>query len=166
MKTAFAAAVLAVAAIATVPAAEARGFGRFGEEDNFNKIQDLTIPSEIDRADLPPEWLKGIELDSHTVTHWVGAGLWLEDVGYAIRVPGSDDYWELNAELTKGLQDLKVLPDPLPKYEIPVMDYVFGYSLWIVIAVLALWYGVSALLKRNRPAPADVPPAGAPPSGA
>ena len=131
-----------------------------------NKIQDLTIPGDIDPADLPPEWQKGIELDSHTVTHWIGGGAWLENVGYAIRVPGADDYWALDAEMTKALQEAKVLPDPLPKYEIPVMDYVFGYSLWIIIGVLAVWFGVSALLKRNKPAPADVPPAGTPSSGA
>ncbi|MDP3740577.1 MAG: hypothetical protein Q8R02_24535 [Hyphomonadaceae bacterium] len=43
---------------------------------------------------------------------------------------------------------------------------VFGYSLRIVIGVLALWFGVSALLKRSKQASATVPPAGAPPSGA
>jgi hypothetical protein len=53
----------------------------------------------------------------------------------------------------------------LPVLLMLVAGFVFGYSLWIIIAVLALWYGVTALLKRNKPAPANVPPAGAPPSG-
>ncbi len=142
-------AIAFAAAVASAPAAEARGLGRFGEADNFHKIQDLSVPPEL-AGEFPADWSKGIELDSHTVTHWLGGGAWLEDKGYAIKIRGEDRYWPVNSRMTKELQDLSILPNPLPKYEIPVMDYVFGYSLWIVIAVLALWYGVAAMLKRKK----------------
>lgn len=156
MRRAFFAFAFAAAALAAAPAAEARGFGRFGNEDNFHKIQDLVIPAEL-AGEVPPEWSQGVELDSHTVTHWLGGGAWLEDKGYAITVRGGEKYWDLDEKLTGALQEANILPKPLPKYEIPVIDYVFGYSLWIIIAVLALWYGAAAMLKRKKPETVQAP---------
>lgn len=143
-------AIALVALLASAPDAEARGLGRFGNEDVFHKIQDLEIPAEL-AGELPPKWSEGVELDSHLVTHWLGAGAWLEDKGYAIKLRGGDTYWPLDADMAAGLQEMNILPRPLPKYEIPVIDYVFGYSLWIVIAVLVAWYAVAAMMKRKKP---------------
>ena len=165
MKLVLAVAAIAAAFLAMAPAAEARGVGRFGEEDNFNKVQTLSLPAELANA-LPPEWAKGIELDTHTITHWFGAGAWLEDKGFAITVPGTDDYWQLTDEMTTELQGAGILPSPMPKYEIPIMDYVFGYSLWIVLAVVALFYGGKALLFKKKPEPVPAASPDQPPPAA
>ncbi len=162
MKLVLAVAALAAAFLAITPAAEARGFGRFGEEDNFNKVQALTVPAELADA-LPPEWSRGIELDTHTITHWFGAGAWLEEKGFAIVVPGTEDYWQLDDEMTAELQGAGILPSPMPKYEIPIMDYVFGYSLWIVLGAIALFYGAKVLLFKKKPEPVPAASSSQPP---
>jgi hypothetical protein len=158
------AALAAICFCALAPAAEAKGFGRFGEDQTIHEIQPLTIPEDVASAGvLPPEWAEGAQLGYMTTTHWFGAGLYMSQDGYVIHQPGTDSYWDLDAEGIAELQAMGVLPDPLPAFSPPVIEYVFGYSLWIVIAVLVLWYGGRALMKRKpssrQPEPADAPPA-------
>lgn len=156
-------AVMAVA-FAAMFAPRADAAGMFGEQDNFNTIQKITVPdSLIAEYGLPAEWAGDrTELVSHTTTLFILAGVNITDHGYAIQVGGTDGYWELNPDLTKALQEANVLPNPLPKYSIPIIDLLFGYSLWILIAGFALFYGAKALFfKKKAEAQPTEPPAAA-----
>ncbi len=162
-------AVFAVA-FAAMFAPQAHAAGMFGEEDTFNTIQKITVPDAlIAEYKLPPEWAGDkTELVSHTTTLFILAGVNITDKGYAIQIAGSDDYWDLTPDLTAGLQEVGVLPTPMPKYSIPIIDLLFGYSLWVVIAGLAVFYGAKALLfrkKKDEPLAAE-PPAAEPPAAA
>ena len=61
-------------------------------------------------------------------------------------LPGPDE--------VKELQRGGLLPDPLPPYRIPALDYAFGYLLWEVILLVAQWSWVERLVKRRRMAAA------------
>jgi hypothetical protein len=135
----------------TASAAEARGFGRFGEDQKIHEIQPLTIPASlVAEGVLPPEWNEGAQLGYMVTTHWFVAGLYMSNDGYVIHQPGSDEYWSLDDESVAELQELNVLPDPLPAFQAPVADYAFGYSLWLVITALILWYGGRMVFGRKK----------------
>jgi hypothetical protein len=69
-------------------------------------------------------------------------------------------------EQAKILSEAGILPNPLPPHEMDMVDLIFGYSLWIVIAGVVLFYGAKALFfkKPAAAAAAAVPPA-EPPGG-
>ncbi|MEQ1784541.1 MAG: hypothetical protein ABMA14_24610 [Hyphomonadaceae bacterium] len=159
-------AVFAVA-FAAMFAPQAHAAGMFGEEDSFNTLQKITIPAELaTELGLPAEWVGDkTELDSHSSTLFVFAGVNITDKGYAIRVTGTEGYWPLEADLIAVLQERGVLPNPMPSHAIPIIDLLFGYSLWIVIAGVALFYGAKALLFPKKKADVEAvtpePPAAA-----
>jgi len=45
-----------------------------------------------------------------------------------------------------------LLPAPFPPFQVATIDYVFGYMLWWVIALVALWAVVESRVKRRRAA--------------
>jgi hypothetical protein len=51
------------------------------------------------------------------------------------------------------------LPDPLPAYRLGFWDYFVGYSLWWVLALVALWWAWDAWRKRRKKAEAAEPAA-------
>jgi len=147
---------LFVAVFAVAPAAEAKTM--FGEQDNFNTLLKLDISADqIEAYGLPKEWAANTELVGHSTTLFVLAGVFVSDKGYAIKTTGSDDYWELDAEMIKNMQEVGLLPTPLPPATIDTFDLIFGYSLWIVLGGLALFYGAKAIFFKKKPEAA--PPA-------
>lgn len=162
-------AVIAVA-FAAMFAPQAHAAGMFGEEDNFNTLQKLSIPQTlITELGLPQEWASDkTELDGHSTTLFVFAGVNVTDKGYAIRVVGADGYWQLDDNLIAVLQAKGVLPTPMPAHPIALIDLLFGYSLWIVIAGLVVFYGAKALLfpKKKQAELAAEPPTAEPPAAA
>ena len=58
-------------------------------------------------------------------------------------------FFELSPERTAELQGTGQLPRPLPAYSVPLIEYAFGYSLWICIAVVAVW-GVTDQYRKKR----------------
>lgn len=162
MKTIIAA--LAVAfAVMFAPHAEAAGM--FGEQDNFKTLAKLSIPADVIAAnDLPKEWAGNVELTEHSTTLFILAGVYVSDKGYAIKPTTGDSYWDLTEEQAKLLSEAGILPNPLPPHEMDMLDLIFGYSLWIVIAVVALFYGAKALFFK-KPAPEAAAAAPAEPPG-
>ena len=118
----------------------------FGTDETITCIQHLDV--------------KGPKDESLCLAHkysklFIGAGIKLSDEGYVLGVEGGKGdkvthYFELDAAKLKDLQSSSLLPNPLPKYEIPWFEYAFGYSLWLVILVTALWYKAAAMLKTRR----------------
>jgi hypothetical protein len=43
-------------------------------------------------------------------------------------------YYPLSEQRIIEMQQGGLLPSPLPKYSIPILAYIFGYSLWIILA--------------------------------
>jgi hypothetical protein len=111
--------------------------------------------------------LKGAQDEALCLAHkhsklFVVAGVWVSDDGYVLGVKGkADTYYPLPPpDALKAIQADGLLPDPLPPYSLSMWDYAFGYSLWIVIGAMLLWYGGKALLfSRSSPeaAAADAP---------
>ncbi|HVY90885.1 MAG TPA: hypothetical protein VG942_18605 [Hyphomonadaceae bacterium] len=135
----------------------------FGEQDNFKTLAKLTITQEqIDKDGLPKEWVGSPELVEHSTALFVLAGVWVTDKGYAIKPTTGDSYWDLDDSTVAGLQKLGVLPDPMPKHEMDIIDTIFGYSLYIVIAGLIVFYGLKAMFFSKPAAVAATPPAEAP----
>lgn len=159
-------AVLAVAfAVMFAPRADAAVM--FGEQDNFKTLAKLSIPADVIAAnDLPKEWAGNVELTEHSTTLFILAGVYVSDKGYAIKPLTGDSYWDVTDEQAKILSEAGILPNPLPPHEMDMVDLIFGYSLWIVIAGVVLFYGAKALFfkKPAAAAAAAVPPA-EPPGG-
>ncbi len=62
-------------------------------------------------------------------------------------------YYPLPPGDVPGYQQHGMLPTPLPRYELPIWDYVFGYSLWLLVGGLVIFYGVQSLVSRSRAKP-------------
>lgn len=77
-----------------------------------------------------------------TEIQFVFAGVWIEDQGYVIKGEG-DQYYSILPEEQLAME--AYMGEPFPPYELSFMDYVFGYSLWLLIAGTILYY----LLKRG-----------------
>jgi hypothetical protein len=126
---------------------------RFGTNEDITCIVDVSLKGG-DEQDLC--------LAYKTSTLFVFAGVYLEDDGYVLKAIKDDFYYPLPpaAELSQ-LQAEGLLPAPLPKYEIPAAQYFMGYSLWIVIAAVATFHGLRALVRRlfaSKQAPAAPSP--------
>ena len=108
-------------------------FGKvwFGAKEEIEKIQDI----------------KGTEYQlSHKYTlYFFFAGVYLSDDGYVLQPKSSyGSYYPNSEESIKEFQRAGLLPSPLPQYSIPIWQYLFGYSLWIVVAFV----GCGPLLKH------------------
>jgi hypothetical protein len=76
---------------------------------------------------------------SHKYTlYFFIAGVWVSDDGYVLQKKDAfNTYYPLSADEVKNFQAQGKLPSPLPKYSIPLLQYLFGYSLWIIVAFVA-----------------------------
>jgi len=95
----------------------------FGAKEEIDKIQDI----------------KGTEFQlSHKYTlYFFFAGVYLSDDGYVLQPKNSSGaYYPNSEESIKEIQRAGLLPSPLPDYSIPIWQYLFGYSLWIAIALV------------------------------
>jgi len=113
---------------------------RVGMIENVGKIEDVDLVGN-DGEDL--------FLGYKTSSFFLGAGVFLKDDGYVLGVEGGDGYYELgdDAELA-SLQASGLLPAPLPEYSIPLAEYAFGFSLWIVLAGIVGFGAVKRLFSR------------------
>lgn len=113
--------------------------GLFGTDERIHKIEDVNIRGA-----------KGEELylGYKTSSLFIFFGAYLKDEGYVLGVKGSHGtYYPLDDAQIKSFQDKGNLPTPLPSYKIALSDYIFGYSLWIMIVVLG---GLQLLKYRYR----------------
>jgi tetratricopeptide (TPR) repeat protein len=126
-----------------VPVDEARaGKVMFGDQEHLEKIVDVAIKGRDGEA---------LYLGYKFTHHAFIAPYYLSDDGYILGVVGQKRYYKLDAATIEQFQARGLLPKPLPGYEISLLDYVFGYLLWIVAAIVA----VSILVSRRRSARQD-----------
>ncbi len=115
---------------------------RFGTDESIHRLQDVDLKGPNDEA---------LYLGHKTSTLNVLAGVYIKDDGYVLGVRGdSKKYFDMpGAADVERFQRSGLLPNPLPKYELSAIDYVLGYSLWIVLAVVALWVAWDWARKRR-----------------
>ena len=95
-----------------------------------------------------------------TTITWFVLGIYLKDQGYILAVTGNrtegacvgneeGQYYDLNEDGITSFQSEGSLPIPLPNYEIDVLFYVIGYSLWLIIAGIAGYSGLKRVFKKK-----------------
>ena len=104
----------------------------FGKDQTIHFLQDvkLTGPNQ-----------EPLFLGYMTAIQFFLAGLYVQDEGYVLGVKGdSKKFFRMpTGDELKGFQQRGLLPDPLPPYSLGFFDYLIGYSLWLVLAVVVLW---------------------------
>ena len=107
----------------------------FGSDENIHAIQDIEGTN--------------YRLCHKTTLHFFGAGIYMTDDGYVLQERGMyDRYIPLEESDIHEMQNEGLLPNPLPQYSIPIQEYVFGYSLWIVIAFSLAWPGMGSVIRH------------------
>lgn len=149
-------------AAALLPAGAAQAQFRFGTDEEIHHLQDVTLKGAQNEA---------LYLGYMTHILNIFGGVYVEDKGYVLGVKGeSKKYYSMpTGDQLAGFQRNGFLPDPLPPYRLGFFDYVLGYSLWWIIAIIAIISLVSWVRKRGQPAPAApvgaaMPTAAAPPA--
>lgn len=86
-----------------------------------------------------------------TDSYYIEAGVYIKDKGYILGVEGEDDtYYPLpTGEDLKYYQINNLLPNPLPQYNIPIKDYLIGYSLWIILFFVVAYY-IGTLVSKYK----------------
>lgn len=107
--------------------------GLFGKREQIKKIQDVPIQGPNGEE---------LFLAYKTTSLFVILGVYHKDDGYVLGVKGSfGTYYPLDEEMIKSYQESGSLPNPMPEYEIPLFDRLFGFSLWILLVVLVIvWF--------------------------
>jgi hypothetical protein len=130
-------------------AGNASAAGMFGTQEDIHKLQDVEVTGQNGEK---------LYLGYKTSTLYVFAGVYVSDDGYVFGVRDkSDTYISTTPEEIAKFQGEGLLPNPLPKYSIGIVDLLLGYSLWIILAVLAVVYGVGWLRKRGKQAEPPAP---------
>ena len=124
----------------------ARGLFRFGDQDNLHFLQDVKLKGANKEA---------LYLGYRTTTKFFLAGVYLTDHGYVLPAKENKDskeesYYTLTDEQMRSYQSQGLLPKPLPIYKIETLDYLIGYSLWLIILVGLIYYGVKIWIKKNK----------------
>jgi hypothetical protein len=117
----------------------------FGKDETLTCVQDIGLKGANDEP---------LCLAFKTSKYFVGAGVYLKDDGYVLRsLTAKDTFYPMpDAAELKAFQARGLVPDPLPPYSIPVAEYLFGYSLWIVIAVVIGFERIKKAQTRKRQA--------------
>lgn len=127
----------------------------FGTQDDLSCIVDIPLTGPNSEA---------LCLGFRVSMHFFVGGIYTKDEGYILKIKAEKAYYPMPAgDDLAQLQASSMIPTPLPSYSVPVWDYLFGYSLWIIIGVMGAVFGIKhALTKRKRarlaaePAPAHI----------
>ncbi|TDR90050.1 hypothetical protein [Enterovirga rhinocerotis] len=131
---------------------------RFGTDETVHKIEGVKLKGAKDEA---------LFLGHLTRIRWFLAGVYVEDAGYVLGVEGDSKrfYPMPEGEALTSFQRNGYLPDPLPSYEVPLMERVMGYSLWwgLALGIGAVLIGCMrdrrAAAEQARPSKPEPPPA-------
>jgi hypothetical protein len=124
----------------------------FGEDDKIHAIQDVDLKGAKGEA---------LYLGHMVKTQFFGAGIYVTDGGYVLGVKGdSHTFYPMpKGEQLAKFQESGLLPNPLPPYSLNFFDYLFGYSLWIVLVVVIGWVVIGDRLKKRKAVAASPPAA-------
>lgn len=137
MKHFLALCIVALTALASQPA---HAQLILGNKQQVHPITDVSLKSP-----------KGEELylGHLTATGYFLLGVYVDDKGYVLGIKGTEDLYYPMPEkpLMLAAQKTGLLPDPLPDYSIPPLEYIKGYSMWMLLAV---FFVLSVMSKRKR----------------
>jgi len=127
--------VLIVFLMALVPniAMAKRVRGLFGKSERIEKIMDVDIKGSNG---------EDLYLGYKTTSQFFFMGVYIKDDGYVLGIKGKfGSYYPLDNQQLLSFQENGSLPNPLPSYEIPFTDWLWGFSLWILMVILAvIWF--------------------------
>jgi hypothetical protein len=154
MRFRLAAAAIALAGLG-LAAAPAHAAG-FGEAQNFDPVAEFTITEEAKSEGMVPEaWENGATLTWRSTTWWFIGGVWTKSQGWAVRVPGRNDYWPISDAEIHGYQFTGVLPPTIRPGGVQLTTWLMGHSLWFLLGLIAVILGGGwrmAKLKEEREA--------------
>jgi len=115
----------------------------WGVSDKITCIQDIALKG-AQNEDLCLGYM--------TSTLFLGGGVYLKDKGFVLGIKSAHgSYYPMPSDQEIAeFQSAALLPTPLPAYHISPIDYLFGYSLWIVIGVTMVWYGMTRLFSGRK----------------
>jgi hypothetical protein len=113
----------------------------FGADETLTCIADVELEGAENEA---------LCLGHKITKQFFVAGIYLRDDGYVLKIKDKPAYYPMpeEPELSE-MQAGGLLPKPLPGYSIPLLDYAFGYSLWLIIGGVILFSAVKALFRRK-----------------
>lgn len=131
----------------------------FGKEEKLHCIADVPLKGPKEEA---------LCVAYKTTMYAVLAPAYFRDDGYVLALKGGgNEYYPMpeGADLV-ALQASGSLPSPLPPYQIPALDYAFGYLLWSALAVgiAATVVGDRLKAKRHASLQSKLPPSTAAPT--
>jgi hypothetical protein len=120
----------------------ANAAGRFGKSEEIDRIAPVALVGPSGEH---------LFLAHKVTTLWFMAGVYMKDDGYVLGVEGQDKaYYALPPEKMALAQKAGLLPNPLPAYEIQPIQYLLGYSLWIVLVFVIAWGMIKAAWDKSR----------------
>jgi hypothetical protein len=117
----------------------------FGTEDDLNCIVDIPLKGGSNEP---------LCLGFKVSMHFFVAGIYVSDEGYVLKVKNEKSFYPMpTGQELLGYQREGMIPQPLPTYGVPMFDYLFGYSLWLIIGVMAAFAAIKmAIGTRKKPA--------------
>ncbi len=126
-------------------AGEARAWTPFGTVENITPIEDVTLVTPAGDA---------LYIGHKTSTVYFLLGVFVHDDGYVLGLQShTKHYVDMPPPaMVADFQKQGQLPDPLPPYHLGFVDYLKGYSLWIVLvpAVIAYFYVMMVVWRGRR----------------
>jgi tetratricopeptide (TPR) repeat protein len=113
----------------------------FGTQDYLVKLQDVDIKGPGGEA---------LYLGYKYSFHCFALPYYATNDGYILGVRGQDRFLKLDQARIQSFQASGSLPSPLPPYELSLIDYAMGYSLWIVLLVIAALIPVTMYQTKRR----------------
>jgi hypothetical protein len=114
----------------------------FGQRDSLHHLQDLDLKSPGGEA---------LYLGYMTSMNSFVLPYSVSDAGYVLGIKGeSDKFYKLPKERLTQLQQAGALPDPLPRYQLKLLDYLFGYSLWLALVLIVI---LAPFMRKREPTP-------------
>jgi uncharacterized protein len=139
--------LIVVSMLLALGASPAQAAFTFGAEETLHTLVDVGVVGENGEA---------LALGYKTSTQNFLLPYTLSDDGYVLVVKGeAGKYYAVTPEEIAQWQAAGLVPDPLPTYEIPLIERIFGYALWPTLLVIALIYLIPALRKRKTAATAS-----------
>ncbi len=122
---------------------EARAWTPFGTDERISRIEDVALTT----PDGDP-----LFLGYKTSTVYFLGGLYVSDDGYVLGLQAKPKYYVdmPSPDKLAEFQQKGLLPNPLPPYRLGLVDYLKGFSLWIVVVPLVGAYVAMHLVFRSR----------------
>jgi uncharacterized protein len=132
--------VLAFLPLSGAPARAAKGLG-FGSDEKIRTLREIKLRGPSGET---------LFLAHKVTTQFFLLGVHVKDEGYVLAVQGdSRKYFRMPADAqVQQLQQRGLLPSPLPGYRLGMLDYLLGYSLWLLLGGMAIWFGFKRWATR------------------